>query len=319
MGLFDFFNKGKKEKEHQEQLHLQQEADAKRKAEEQRGKAEAQHREEERKRQMQTTSPNATNIFSKTELESLIQILSRISYIFQRSERLIGGRNEKMMSRTHSYAGILGYYYENEYHYGKMADIVDSKIASHYILVEQAMRNAEHRKRTVKELADNWSDVLQVIYNLQLDSNTAGDKFKTMEADIKKVLEAFERLSGTKCKKPINPLNVSPKNATYNPFGITEDLMRSQGHLLPDFTNVFAQELIPLMINAQHSGMEQKDIVANYAIAMIKSYYDNAGFVPMIIVDQITGQINQVAEMVQRVSYAPCNTLKEYVLSKIYR
>lgn len=319
MGIFDFFNKDKKERERQEQLRQQQEAEAKHKAEEQRRQAEAKRREEERKRQAQNTSSNATNLFSKAELENLIQILSRISYIFQKSERLIGGRNEKMMSRTHSYAGILGYYYEKEYRYGKMADIVDSKIASHYILVEQAMLNAEHRNRTVKELADNWSDVLQVIYNLKLDSNSAGDKFKAMETDIQKVSEAFEKLSGSKCKKPINPLNVSPKNTTYNPFGITEDLMRSQGHLLPDFTNVFAQELIPQMVNAQQSGVEPKDIVANYAIAMIKSYYDNAGFVPMRIVDQITGQINQVAEMVQRVSYSPCKSLKEYVLSKIYK
>ncbi len=206
MGIFDFFNKNKKERERQEQLRQQQEAEAKRKAEEQRKQAETLHREEERKRQMQTASSTATCLFSKTELENLIQILSRISYIFQKSDRLIGGRNEKMMSRTHSYAGILGYFYEKEYHYGKMADIVDSRIASHYLLVEQAMQNAEHRKRTIKELADNWSDVLQVIYNLQLDSNLAGDKFKTMEADIQKVSEAFEKLSGSKCKKPKNQL-----------------------------------------------------------------------------------------------------------------
>ena len=52
---------------------------------------------------------------------------------------------------------------------------------------------------------------------------------------------------------------------------------------------------------------------------MIKSYYDNAGFVPMLIVDQITGQVNQVAEMVQKVSYTPYSSLKEYILSKIYK
>ena len=49
------------------------------------------------------------------------------------------------------------------------------------------------------------------------------------------------------------------------------------------------------------------------------SYYDNAGFVPMLIVDQITGQVNQVAEMVEYISYAPQKNLKEYILSKIYR
>lgn len=51
MGLFDFFNKNKKERERQEQLRIQQEAEAKRKAEE-RQRQEARQREEERKRQV---------------------------------------------------------------------------------------------------------------------------------------------------------------------------------------------------------------------------------------------------------------------------
>lgn len=110
-----------------------------------------------------------------------------------------------------------------------------------------------------------------------------------------------------------------PRNVTYNPFNITEDLEKSQGHMIPDITNVFAGELIPQLVENPYSGKAPKDIVADYALSMIKSYYDNAGFVPMVIVDQITGQINQVAEMVQRVSYNPYPSLKEYVLSKIYR
>ena len=89
--------------------------------------------------------------------------------------------------------------------------------------------------------------------------------------------------------------------------------------MIPDITNVFAGELIPQLVENPYSGKAPKDIVADYALSMIKSYYDNAGFVPMVIVDQITGQINQVAEMVQRVSYNPYPSLKEYVLSKIYR
>lgn len=52
MGLFDFFNKKKKERERQEQLRIQREAEARRKAEEQRRQAEARRRaEEQRKRQ----------------------------------------------------------------------------------------------------------------------------------------------------------------------------------------------------------------------------------------------------------------------------
>lgn len=56
MGIFDFFNNGKKERERQEQLRLQQETEAKRKAEEERRQAEARRCKEERQRQEQTSS-----------------------------------------------------------------------------------------------------------------------------------------------------------------------------------------------------------------------------------------------------------------------
>ncbi len=262
---------------------------------------------------------NQNNLFSKSELENLIQILSKISYIFQESGSIIGGRSEKMMSTTRSYAGILGYFYEIEYGYGKMIDIVDNNIANHYLLVKSAMFNNEHKKRTISELSNNWSDILQVIFNFELDSNPIGNKFKTMQNDIQKVTEAFEKLSGTKCRKPQNPLDTKPKNITYNPYNITEDPMLSRGHTIPDITSVFAQELIPLLSSAQSYGRLSKDTVANYAISMVKSYYENAGFVPMVIIDQITGQINQVTDMFQKISYSPYSSLKEYVLSKIYR
>lgn len=260
-----------------------------------------------------------SNLFSKSELENLIRILSKISYIFRDCELLVGGRNQTMMSRTHSYAGILGYLYEVDYEYGKMKDIVDSEIASHYVLVMLSMSDTSHKKKTINELADNWSDVLQVIFNLQLETNITGNKLKAMDSDIKKVTSAFEKLSGKKCKAPKNPFNMAPRQVTYNPYRITEDPTRSRGHAIPDITNVFAQELIPQILSAKSSGVALKDVVANYAIGMIKSYYDNAGFVPMVIVDQITGQINQVAEMAARISYAPQASLKEYILSKIYK
>ena len=56
MGLFDFFNKNKKERERQEQLRIQQEAEAKRNAEEQKRKEDARRREDERRRQEQASS-----------------------------------------------------------------------------------------------------------------------------------------------------------------------------------------------------------------------------------------------------------------------
>ncbi|MBR5831306.1 MAG: hypothetical protein IKY79_01685 [Bacteroidales bacterium] len=259
------------------------------------------------------------NMFSKIELEELISILSKISYIFRDSDRLVGGRNVTMMSRLHSYVGILGYFYEMEYNYGKVGNIVDNQIASHYQLVKDAMSSNSHKTRTINEVSNNWSDVLQVIFNLKLDSNKTGYQLREIEADIQKVTSAFEKLSGLKCKTPISLVNVKSKQVSYNPYNITEDASFSRGHVLPDMTGIFATELIPQIASAQLYNIEIKDIVLRYTINMIKSYYDNAGFVPMVIVDQIIGQINQVVEMAKKVSYEPHVSLKEYVLSKIYK
>lgn len=264
-------------------------------------------------------SDKSVTLFSKKELESIIAILSDISYVFLQSDRLTYGRNEKMKSRLYSYAGIFGYYYEEEYAYGKVSDITDKSIASHYVLVKLSMADISHRKQTIRDLADNWSDVLQVIFNLELDDNEAGNKFCKMESQILIVTKAIEKLSGNKCKKPSNPLKVTPRKVSYNPFNITEDLKFAEGRAIPDITDVFARELIPMLMSTQNAPGKSKDIVLSYALSMIKSYYDNAGFVPMLIVDQITGQISQVAERVQRISYAPYPSLKEYILSRIYK
>lgn len=267
------------------------------------------------------TENGSSNLFSKSELENIIGILSKLSYLFRDSQLLKstgGGRNESMMSKVHSYAGILGYYYEEEYNYGKFSNIVDGTIARHYFLVKLAMADAQHRRNTVAELADNWSDILQVIFNMQLESNREGDVFKQMETDIAKVTAAFEKMSGKKCKEPKDPRNATPRRVTYNPLNITEDPNLSRGHIIPDISNVFAQELLPQLLSPQ-SFKQPKDIIADYTIELLESYAQNAGFLPMVIVDQVTGQVNQVVSMAMRVSYSPCNSLKEYILSKIYK
>lgn len=256
-------------------------------------------------------------LFSKSEMEDFIRILSVMSYIF-RDSKLIGGRNETMKNRLHSYAGILGYYYEDIYHYGKMENIVNNEIFLRYVLVRNALLDINNKRNTISELSDNWSGVLQVIFTMQLESNTDGDKFKQLEPEILRVTSAFEKISGKKCKEPKDPRVVIPRQVTFNPFGITEDLVLSRGHSIPDFTNAFAHDLIP-QLSDNYRNIESKDIVAEYVISLIKSYYDNAGFVPMVVVDQITGQINRVVELVGKISYAPYPSLKEYVLSKIYK
>lgn len=259
----------------------------------------------------------SSNLFSKKELEDLISILTKLSCIFRDSKLLHGGRNESLKDKVHSYAGIVGYYYEEEYRYGKMADLVDQDMLVRFVLVSSAMKDESNKRNVVRDLADNWSDVLQVIFNMQLEPNPDGDKLKQIEPEILKVTLAFEKMSGKKCKEPKDPRKITPRKVTYNPLNITEDLTLSHGHSIPDITQVFAQDLFPRL--ASISGKDSKDVVAEYTIAMIKSYYDNAGFVPMVIVDQITGQISQVADMAMKISYSPYPSLKEYVLSKIYK
>lgn len=271
----------------------------------------------------QTQSNHDNSIlFSKNELTNMIKTLSTLSYMFRDSHLLKstgGGRNEKMMSRLHSYAGIFGYYYEVEYQYGKLSEITDNQIATHYMLVKHSLSDSTYRNKIISELADNWSDVLQVINNMQLEPNLEGDRFGTMKSEIQDITNAIEKMSGGKCKVPKDPRNVTPKEVTYNPFKITENPIMCRGHCIPDLTNVFAQELVPQILSSQAYGKTPKDVVLDYAMTMIKSYYENAGFVPMVIVDQITGQINQVTEMVQRISYAPYGSLKECLLGKIYK
>lgn len=257
-------------------------------------------------------------LFSKKEMEDYIRILSDMSYIFRDSKMLTGGRNETMKNRLHSYVGILGYYYEDVYHYGKVESIVNNEIYIRYTLVSNTLQDVINKRNTIFELSDNWSGVLQVIFNMQLEPNEEGDNFKQLEPEISRVTSAFEKISGKKCKEPKDPRNVIPRQVTFNPLGITEDLALSRGHSIPDLTSAFAQDLIPQLTD-NYTNKESRDIVAEYAISLIKSYYDNAGFVPMVIVDQITGQINQVVEFVQKISYAPYPSLKEYVLSKIYK
>ncbi len=260
------------------------------------------------------------NSISKDLLEKIIKSLAKLSYIFRDSFLLTQtGRNTTMMSRLHSYVGMMGYLYEVDYKYGDFSTLVDAKIAEHYMLVKAAMSTPSYKRKVIAELADNWSDVLQVIFNFSLEENPDKARFESVSEEIKLITKTFEELSGKKCKSPSDPRKITPRQVTYNPLNITEDIELSKGHVIPDITEVFAQELIPKMVYCLQSGKSPKDEVANYAISMIKSYYDNAGFVPMVIVDQITGQINQVVSRVQNISYNPYSSLKEYVLSKIYR
>ena len=249
---------------------------------------------------------------SLNELKEAITILSDISYTFLSSEVLMAldGRNEIMKSRIFSYAGIMGFLYEVECCYGKMADIVDSNILSHYQLVKSAMLDESHKKKTIEELADNWSDVLQVICNLQQSPNEAGKKFKAMESDIQKVTTIFERLSDKKCRKPVLPMPKTTvedkytkmvKTATFNPFKITCEPSLQNTQQLPNLKNVFRQELNNLCSQlGTQDYVAQKEILSGYTFNLVESYYNNAGYVPINSLNQI---LEQVYEAMQQTGF----------------
>lgn len=244
---------------------------------------------------------------SQNELKEAIGILSDISYTFQSSKTLMSldGRNEAMKSKIFSYTGILGFLYEVEFHYGRMSDLVDSNILSHYQLVKSAMLNESHKKKAIQELADNWSDVLQLICNLLLFKNTAGDKFKTIESDIQKVTILFEKLSEKKCRKPESPMSIAQvedkytqmvKTATFNPFKITCEPNLQNMQQLPDLREVFKKELNDFSQIAMRDDVVKKNIVSGYTFNLVESYYNNAGYVPMNSLNQILEQVYEAMQ-----------------------
>lgn len=105
----------------------------------------------------------------------------------------------------------------------------------------------------------------------------------------------------------------------YNPYNITENKLLSAGHRLPGLRGIFAKELNDISKDKdQYPNVIS--IVASYAISMIESYYENAGFVPMIIVDDITTQVHDAAcEVFDEYDYNKNTNLKSIVLSNIYK
>lgn len=257
---------------------------------------------------------NDANLFSKVEMEGFIHTLLKLSDIFFKSNSLEGGRNVRMMNLMHSYASILGYYYEIEFQYGKFSNIVNDKIE-----LCSVMANADYKKSITEDLADNWSDILQVIFNCQLDSDSTSQKLKDLKNEVENLTKAFETFSKSKCKEPQNPMNVTQKVIIYNPYNITEDIECSKGHSIPIMTHLFTVDLITLQKQSHFSNLSIRDIVVDYAITLVKSYYDSTGFVPMVIIDQITGQVEQASDAVGLSQYVPHRSLKKLVLDKIYK
>lgn len=105
----------------------------------------------------------------------------------------------------------------------------------------------------------------------------------------------------------------------YNPYNITENNLLSAGHTLPGLRSVFAKELRGIALDKSRYP-SILSIVGGYAINMIEAYYENAGFVPMKIVDEITTQVHDAAcEVFNEYEYGRHTNLKSHVLFSIYK
>lgn len=265
---------------------------------------------------------NENSPFSKMEFERAIRTISVMSYLFRDSTTLLStgkGRNERMMSTLHSYAGMLGYLYQFEYKLGDYSNIVDSTMASHFTLVTVAMSDESHRKKSIKDLAENWSGILQSVLYLQNDGTYEGNKMKDLQSDIDFVTKVMEKLSGGKCRKPINhiaegvrPETIHPsydryskmvEEASFNPFNITtRPSLQNTPPLPPEFLDVFSKELNNLFSNPMVRQMGLEQVFSGYVFNLVESYYNNAKYVPKSTVDAIIDMCYKAASNICDIS-----------------
>lgn len=78
-------------------------------------------------------------------------------------------------------------------------------------------------------------------------------------------------------------------NPQINPFNITKaDL----SHTIPNIEHVFRRELLESFDNSLLvEALGIKSIIKSYVFNMVESYYNNAGYVPSNIVDEIVKQV----------------------------
>ncbi|NCC18359.1 MAG: hypothetical protein EOM29_05410 [Bacteroidia bacterium] len=273
---------------------------------------------------------------SKEDLKNAIITIAKMSCLYRDSSTLKytgGGRNEKMESVLHSYAGMLGYLYEFTYKFGIYSEIVDKEMAGvHYKLVKLAMDDPNKKTLSIMKLSDNWSDILQSVYYLQTDNTTEGNQMKQLASEIDFVTKVVETISGNKCKKPYNkfepPIKPETKHYSYdkysimvqessfNPFKITIDPSKQNMVALPEMMNIFQNELKDILSNQDlmdNLGADQ--LFQAYVFEMVESYFNNAGFVPKSTVDAI---IEQCYVAVQQTDFIDKITSLEQMKYQIY-
>lgn len=261
----------------------------------------------------------SVNYTSKESFQRAITTMSKMADIFKRSTGIKasgGGRNQKMVSIMYSYASILGYLYENTYAYGDYSALANQEMQIKYALTSLALSDMENRKEIIKQLANNWSDVLTTAVGVQNENSSEGLQMLNLQQDIDFVTRVVETISGEKCNDPhkgfdsIKEMELLKEkyakmvdNSSFNPFNITTIPSLQNNPPLPDFFyETFKKDLASLFYNPAVRGMNPKDVFRGYVFNLVESYYNNAGYVPKTTVDAI---INDCYKAVQQTNCCP--------------
>lgn len=259
----------------------------------------------------EVSSPEVGEI-TKEKLIRAITTLAYLSDLFKHSSFLLAagdGRNEKKRVTMFSFAGILGYQFEEIYHFGDYGSLVDMPMQQHYDKIIAALADADDGTMGIADLSNNWSDILQTILEIQTANVVESKSFINLQPEIDNITDVIEALSGTKCRKPtIGYVNIpEPKrtqfgrdtftemveNAVYNPFGITTEPTLQNFPPLPDLHNIFKAELLNLFKTTDLKELGHIEIFILYVYRLVKSYHENAGHVPKNTVDAMIEQCHE--------------------------
>lgn len=266
---------------------------------------------------LSTQKSTQTYPISKVNLEKQIKCLDNLGDIFFYSSALRAtgvDRCEKMRSTFLSYKCILLHFYENVYNYGHAKEFLNDEGKIRYALTASNIPINYSSCDIVSTLPQNWPAILQSIAALKASSESDYEKLAPFSVTINDITKSLEIISGRKIKTPLG-LN-------YNPFKITDNPDISNGHTLPNMREVFLDELSPLFRLVESQNTNLAEVISDYTISMIKSYFENAGYVPMCIVDSICTQIGDVSQSIavstgQKINYGTHRNLKIYALDKI--
>lgn len=282
---------------------------------------------------VQPSSSERIEITRETMVRA-IQCITILSGLFQNSSFLLSakdGRNEKKKRTMYSFAGILGYLYEEEYCFGDFSDLVDTEMQLHYFTTKITLSDTENRLKAISDLAKNWSDVLQTILEIQTSNTNDSKDFMELQPEITHVTRIIEEISGEKCRKPIIGYAKTPdprksqfnqdaftqmvEEATYNPFNITAKPELQRFPPLPDWVDLFRIELLSMYNNSGSNRGREIQIFISYVVNIVKSYYENIGFVPKNTVDAIVEQCDQAIKGTLFACHLPSIDEKKY---KVY-